>query len=175
MSGARAMAGCVISHDPIRERAPAASDARRNAASHTRAGFGWMSNSRSLAASATPSSCLLRYFALDDFCITSFHGARCCSETRAINPGIRTGLIFALWNAKRPRRMSEPGRRSSGPALSAPGSSRENRKASVRLDRGRPVAHARASPPPAGGGHRDEQSTPGAGRAFGRIMSACYI
>ncbi len=42
---------------------------------------------------------LLRYFALDDFCITSFI-ATVLSATRAIHPGIRTGLIFAQWNAE---------------------------------------------------------------------------
>ena len=41
---------------------------------------------------------LLRYFALDDFCITSFL-APALSATRAIHPGIRTGLIFATWKA----------------------------------------------------------------------------
>jgi glycerophosphoryl diester phosphodiesterase len=40
---------------------------------------------------------LLRYFPLSDFCITSFL-APVLRETRAINPGIRTGLIFASWN-----------------------------------------------------------------------------
>ncbi len=40
---------------------------------------------------------LLRYLTLDDFCITSFQ-ASVLRETRALNPGIRTGLIFALWN-----------------------------------------------------------------------------
>jgi glycerophosphoryl diester phosphodiesterase len=41
---------------------------------------------------------LLRYFPLSDFCITSFLAAT-LSATRAIHPGIRTGLIFAAWNA----------------------------------------------------------------------------
>lgn len=42
---------------------------------------------------------LLRYFTLDEFCITSFlPGA--LRETRAIDPGIRTGLIFAHWSAE---------------------------------------------------------------------------
>jgi glycerophosphoryl diester phosphodiesterase len=40
---------------------------------------------------------LLSYFPLGDFCITSFL-APALRETRIINPGIRTGLIFALWN-----------------------------------------------------------------------------
>jgi glycerophosphoryl diester phosphodiesterase len=40
---------------------------------------------------------LLRYFALRDFCITSFL-ANSLRETRAINSDIRTGLIFAAWN-----------------------------------------------------------------------------
>ena len=40
---------------------------------------------------------LLRYFPLDRFCITSFL-APALRETRAIHPGIRTGLIFATWN-----------------------------------------------------------------------------
>ena len=39
---------------------------------------------------------LLRYFALSDFCITSFLAAT-LRETRAIHAGIRTGLIFAIW------------------------------------------------------------------------------
>lgn len=42
---------------------------------------------------------LLRYFTLDQFCITSFlPGA--LRETRAVDPGIRTGLIFAKWSAE---------------------------------------------------------------------------
>lgn len=47
---------------------------------------------------------LLRYFALDEFCITSFL-APALHQTRAIHPGIRTGLIFggklerAAWNS----------------------------------------------------------------------------
>jgi glycerophosphoryl diester phosphodiesterase len=40
---------------------------------------------------------LLRYFSLDEFCITSFL-APALVETRAIHPRIRTGLIFATWN-----------------------------------------------------------------------------
>ncbi len=39
---------------------------------------------------------LLQYFPLSDFCITSFL-APTLRETRAIHPGIRTGLIFAIW------------------------------------------------------------------------------
>ena len=42
---------------------------------------------------------LLRYFDLKDFCITSFI-ATVPGATRAIHPGIRTGLIFAQWNAE---------------------------------------------------------------------------
>jgi glycerophosphoryl diester phosphodiesterase len=40
---------------------------------------------------------LLRYFPLADFCITSFL-APSLHEVRKLNPGIRTGLIFAVWN-----------------------------------------------------------------------------
>ncbi len=40
---------------------------------------------------------LLRYFSLDEFCITSFL-APTLQATRAIHPDIRTGLIFAKWN-----------------------------------------------------------------------------
>jgi glycerophosphoryl diester phosphodiesterase len=40
---------------------------------------------------------LLRYFRPGDFCITSFL-ATALRDTRAIHPGIRTGLIFAVWN-----------------------------------------------------------------------------
>ena len=40
---------------------------------------------------------LLQYFGPSDFCITSFLPA-VLRETRAIHPGIRTGLIFAIWN-----------------------------------------------------------------------------
>jgi glycerophosphoryl diester phosphodiesterase len=39
---------------------------------------------------------LLRYFPLSDFCITSFLAAT-LRDVRAIHPGIRTGLIFAIW------------------------------------------------------------------------------
>ncbi len=40
---------------------------------------------------------LLQYFPLVDFCVTSFL-APSLHEVRRINPGIRTGLIFAAWN-----------------------------------------------------------------------------
>jgi glycerophosphoryl diester phosphodiesterase len=40
---------------------------------------------------------LLGYFTRDEFCITSFLAAT-IRETRAIDPGIRTGLIFDAWN-----------------------------------------------------------------------------
>lgn len=40
---------------------------------------------------------LLRYLPLADFCITSFL-APALHEVRKLNPGIRTGLIFAAWN-----------------------------------------------------------------------------
>lgn len=40
---------------------------------------------------------LLRYFSLADFCVTSFN-APALHEARRVNPGIRTGLIFAAWN-----------------------------------------------------------------------------
>jgi glycerophosphoryl diester phosphodiesterase len=40
---------------------------------------------------------LLRYFTREEFCITSFLASTLC-ETRAIDPGIRTGLIFDAWN-----------------------------------------------------------------------------
>lgn len=40
---------------------------------------------------------LLRYFKVEDFCITSFL-APALGETRAIDPRIRTGLIFAIWD-----------------------------------------------------------------------------
>ncbi len=41
---------------------------------------------------------LLRYFPLSDFCVTSFL-APVLREIRAIHADIRTGLIFAAWNA----------------------------------------------------------------------------
>ena len=41
---------------------------------------------------------LLRNFALGDFCVSSFFPA-VLRETRAIHPGVRTGLIFATWGA----------------------------------------------------------------------------
>jgi glycerophosphoryl diester phosphodiesterase len=40
---------------------------------------------------------LLRYFPLSEFWITSFH-PEALRATRAIHPGIRIGLIFAVWN-----------------------------------------------------------------------------
>jgi glycerophosphoryl diester phosphodiesterase len=42
---------------------------------------------------------LLRHFPLDDFCITSFH-APALRDTRAIQPDIRTGMIFATWTSR---------------------------------------------------------------------------
>ncbi len=40
---------------------------------------------------------LLRYFPYDEFCITSFI-APALREIRAVDPQIRTGLIFAAWD-----------------------------------------------------------------------------
>jgi glycerophosphoryl diester phosphodiesterase len=42
---------------------------------------------------------LLRYFSWADFCITSFL-APSLHAVRKLNPGVRTGLIFAGWNAE---------------------------------------------------------------------------
>jgi glycerophosphoryl diester phosphodiesterase len=41
---------------------------------------------------------LLQYFAIGDFCITSFLPA-VLRETRAIHPQVRTGFIFATWGS----------------------------------------------------------------------------
>jgi glycerophosphoryl diester phosphodiesterase len=50
---------------------------------------------------------LLQYFPLSDFCITSFFTAT-LRETRAIHPGIRTGLIFATWGSQVRAACSSP-------------------------------------------------------------------
>ena len=42
---------------------------------------------------------LLQYFAIGDFCITSFLPAA-LREVRAIDPSVRTGLIFATWGSR---------------------------------------------------------------------------
>jgi glycerophosphoryl diester phosphodiesterase len=42
---------------------------------------------------------LLQYFTIGDFCITSFLPAA-LREVRAIDPGVRTGLIFATWGSR---------------------------------------------------------------------------
>jgi glycerophosphoryl diester phosphodiesterase len=86
----------VIKHDPIREsepQLPTLEDTLRLTQGRIRLDVELKEPGCERAAI----DLLLQYFALSDFCVTSFL-APTLRETRAINPDIRTGLIFATWN-----------------------------------------------------------------------------
>jgi glycerophosphoryl diester phosphodiesterase len=86
----------VISHDPVREPAsklPTLEDALRLTQGRIQLDV----ELKETGCERDAIDLLLRNFPLDDFCITSFL-APALRETRAIHPGIRIGLIFAIWS-----------------------------------------------------------------------------
>lgn len=88
--------GLVISHDPIREPAsqlPTLEETLR----FTQGRIQLDVELKEPGCERDAIDLLLRYFTLNDFCITSFLPTA-LHETRAIHPHIRTGLIFAAWN-----------------------------------------------------------------------------
>ncbi len=78
---------------------------------------------------------LLRYFPLSDFCITSFL-APTLRATRAIHPGIRTGLIFAFWNKSVRAACRSPDIDLLVAHHRLLDEAEDDRKATVRVDRG---------------------------------------
>jgi glycerophosphoryl diester phosphodiesterase len=85
----------VISHDPIREPRdlPSLDDTLRLTQGRIQLDV----ELKELDCERDAIDLLLRYFPMTGFCITSFL-APALAATRAIHPGIRTGLIFAQWN-----------------------------------------------------------------------------
>ncbi len=87
----------VISHDPIRRRGPRPPTLEETLRL-TQGRIQLDVELKEPGCERDAMELLLRYFPMADFCITSFL-APALRETRAINPGIRTGLIFAAWTA----------------------------------------------------------------------------
>jgi glycerophosphoryl diester phosphodiesterase len=88
--------GLLISHDPIREpgpQVPALEETLRVTAGRIQLDV----ELKEPGCERDAIELLLRYFPLEHFCITSFL-APVLREIRALNPRIRTGLIFATWN-----------------------------------------------------------------------------
>lgn len=86
----------VISHDPIREPAhqlPTLEDTLRLTQNKIQLDV----ELKEPGLERDAIRLLLRYFQLDQFCVTSFL-APVLRETRAIHRSIRTGLIFATWD-----------------------------------------------------------------------------
>ncbi len=91
----RALDGALlISHDPIRERGPTLSTLEETLRL-TQGRIQLDVELKEPDCERDAVELLLRYFPLRDFCITSFL-APVLRATRAIHPGIRTGLIFAM-------------------------------------------------------------------------------
>ena len=86
----------VISHDPIRDAAPQL-PTLEDTLSLTQGRIQLDVELKEPDCEHDAIELLLRYFPLGDFCITSFL-ALTLRETRAVNPDVRTGLIFAAWN-----------------------------------------------------------------------------
>ena len=85
----------VISHDPVRGAGldlPTFEDTLRL----TRGRIKLDVELKELGCERDAVDLMLRYFPLADFCVTSFLTAA-IREIRSIHPGIRTGLIFAMW------------------------------------------------------------------------------
>jgi glycerophosphoryl diester phosphodiesterase len=88
--------GLLISHDPIRKPGPlvpALEETLRVTAGRIQLDV----ELKEPDCERDAIELLLRYFPLEHFCITSFL-APVLREIRALNPRIRTGLIFATWN-----------------------------------------------------------------------------
>jgi glycerophosphoryl diester phosphodiesterase len=85
----------VVSHDPVRKRAselPTLEETLRLTQGRIQLDV----ELKEPGCERDTIDLLLRYFPLSDFCITSFL-APTLREVRAMHPGIRTGLIFAIW------------------------------------------------------------------------------
>jgi glycerophosphoryl diester phosphodiesterase len=85
----------VISHDPVRGAGldlPTFEDTLRL----TRGRIKLDVELKELGCERDAVDLMLRYFPLTDFCVTSFL-TPAIREIRSIHPGIRTGLIFAMW------------------------------------------------------------------------------
>lgn len=87
--------GLVISHDPVRKSAPELPTLEETLRV-TKGRIQLDVELKEPGCERDAIDLLLQYFPLSDFCITSFL-APTLRETRAIHPGIRTGLIFAIW------------------------------------------------------------------------------
>ncbi len=85
----------VVSHDPVRKRAPELPTLEETLRL-TQGRIQLDVELKEPGCERDAIDLLLRYFPLSDFCITSFL-APTLRATRAIHPGIRTGLIFAIW------------------------------------------------------------------------------
>jgi len=86
----------VISHDPVRETAPEL-PTLEDTLRVTKGRIKLDVELKEPSCEQDAIGLLLQYFPLSDFCITSFL-APSLQATRAIHPGIRIGLIFAIWN-----------------------------------------------------------------------------
>ncbi len=85
----------VVSHDPVREPGlPSLEDTLRLAQGRIELDV----ELKEAGCEREAIDLLLRYFPAGEFCITSFLPAA-LRATRAIRPGIRTGIIFATWDA----------------------------------------------------------------------------
>jgi glycerophosphoryl diester phosphodiesterase len=85
----------VVSHDPVRKRAselPTLEETLRVTQGRIQLDV----ELKEPGCEQDAIDLLLRYFPPSGFCITSFL-APTLREVRAIHPGIRTGLIFAIW------------------------------------------------------------------------------
>jgi glycerophosphoryl diester phosphodiesterase len=85
----------VVSHDPVRKRAPELPTLEETLRL-TQGRIQLDVELKEPGCERDAIDLLLRYFPLSDFCITSFL-APTLRATRTIHPGIRTGLIFAIW------------------------------------------------------------------------------
>jgi len=88
----------VISHDPVRKPAPelpTLEETLRLTAGRVQLDV----ELKEPGCERDAIDVLLQYFPVSDFCITSFL-APSLRATRSVNPGIRTGFIFATWGAR---------------------------------------------------------------------------
>jgi glycerophosphoryl diester phosphodiesterase len=85
----------VVSHDPVRKRAPELPTLEETLRL-TQGRIQLDVELKEPGCERDAIDLLLRYFPLSDFCITSFL-APALGAARTIHPGIRTGLIFAIW------------------------------------------------------------------------------
>jgi glycerophosphoryl diester phosphodiesterase len=98
--------GLLVSHDPVREPGPQVPTLEETLRL-TQGRIQLDVELKEPGCERDAIDLLIRYFPLEYFCITSFL-APVLRETRAINPRIRTGLIFATWNASVRARCLSP-------------------------------------------------------------------